>query len=245
MRADLLRRGVIISALIALCILQRSGRLSRVLAMAQQGQAIPDISGTWTQQSNNWGSRGRLISIGQAGTRLTIVNEWGETWTGAFTSPTEFTIHTDMLRGGGSGDATADLTNLVGACYTEITMANGSDWTRPVPAGGCATAVTVGAAQVWTLNDAGTQNPPQYHLFDDIQYCFSTPSLGATVLTDLAPDGSSTVLYQQGGDATSQCLTGFVLDVVGQECLQLAFTPVQDGISGSTQTVQTCWQDLP
>ncbi len=87
---------------------------------------------------------------------------------------------------------------------------------------------------VWTVNDAATQNPPQYHLFDDITVCFSTPSLGAAVLTDIT------------AAVVSQCLDPGAWSVrSGKIAFAIDFTPVRAGISGSTTSVQTCWLNVP
>jgi hypothetical protein len=60
------------------------------------------------------------------------------------------------------------LGGLVGNCFTRLDWANGTSWTRTAHAACQTTLAGAGGAQVWTVSDAGTQNPPQYHLFDGL-----------------------------------------------------------------------------
>jgi hypothetical protein len=138
------------------------------------------------------------------------------------------------------------LGGVVGSCSTLLDWAKGT-FRRRTAAAACQTTLAgAGGAQVWTVNATGTQNPPQGHRFDGLTVSCSTPTRGATALTDITADGTSTVIDQYDGDSGSQCVDpAMVIGPVGQKCIRLDCTPVQGGVSGATRSVRTCWLDVP
>jgi hypothetical protein len=180
------------------------------------------------------------------------------TWDGSYSTGAGHATVMTIVRSGATITATrtssvdGNLCTYRGALQADgVTVKGHADCTAPDYPGFDFTLtlgdaqVPAAGAQVWTLNAAGTQNPPQYHLGDNIQVCFSQPNFGAVVLNDLTSDGNSSVLYQSGGSPTGTCTAGIVVGPLGQECVRLDYTPIVGGVSGGTSSVQTCWVDVP
>src|SRR4051812_38229168 len=116
-----------------------------------------------------------------------------------------------------TGTLSADGLSVTGLQVCTREPGTQCTWSATI-AGGAPPAAA--AAMVWTVNDAGTRTPPQYHFGDVITICFSTLSVGAAVLTDIFSDGSTLDYYDYGGNATSTCLdVDTVIEPLGQECM--------------------------
>lgn len=250
MFARLLRRSLTVFAIIAFSVLQPGVQFGRAapggeIALATGlAQRLPEIGGLWQQASDNWGSKGRPIAIVQAGAALTVTNEWNEVWTGTL-SGTRLQLHTDHLTNGGTGDEGGDVKELLGNCGTRIDMDRGAIWTR-TPPGPCsvgATPTAAGTPKVWTVNRAGTENPPRYAQGDPIRICFYQPQVGAVSLADVFADGTRIdPYYTYGGSVGSQCFDDSIVGPNGQECIVMTFT---SALTGDVSQAQTCWEDVP
>lgn len=77
----------------------------------------------------------------------------------------------------------------------------------------------------------------QYAPGDNITVCYTVPSTGNVVITDLPPDGSSTVILSGFDDGTGGCISGTITPPFGRECIRIDFS---GGAGRGSQ--QTCFQ---
>jgi hypothetical protein len=87
-----------------------------------------------------------------------------------------------------------------------------------------------GLPSIWTTQ-------AQYRIGDPIEYCYRIPSEGTIILTFVAADGTSRVMYNGGSAGTGACQLGNTSGPPGQVCLRLTYPQP----AGDVGTVQTCF----
>ena len=104
-------------------------------------------------------------------------------------------------------------------------------------------AITYGPHPVQAQQTGGSGPPSiwttqtQYRIGDQIEYCYRIPSEGTIILTFVAADGTSRVMYNGGSAGTGACQLGTTSGPPGQVCLRLTYPQP----AGDVGTVQTCF----
>jgi hypothetical protein len=96
--------------------------------------------------------------------------------------------------------------------------------------------VQPGSAAIWT-------DKSEYNIGDSIQYCFRIPFTGLVTITDLPPNGTSNVIFNQVVSVTHSCMNGVVTPPSGHECLRMNY-PLAGG-QGTTQACFTVLGSIP
>jgi hypothetical protein len=91
-------------------------------------------------------------------------------------------------------------------------------------------SVDSGPPEIWTKQS-------QYRIGDPIEYCYRIPSHGTIILTFIAADGTSRVIFNGGSAGTGACQIGYTSGPPGNVCLRLVYPQP----AGDVGTVQTCF----